>query len=262
LIAAVALYWALAMLAPWHRFGAAVGTAHFVQSMAWLAFVLAHGSRRYGWDKTFMFLGITSLIAWTAESIALALGFPFGAYHYTGVLGFQIGAVPAQVLAAYCVGGYLAWSMASIYLGSLGAGIRRREMILVPVVAAGFMVLWDLCLDPIRSTVEGAWIWEGAGPYFGVPLSNFVGWFLTTYLIFQVFALYLYRFGSDRPLAASKLFWYLVPVMYLGVAVEFLLHPFFQTEHLAIYRAMALVAVLTMVPAAILGIVRVRRMER
>jgi putative membrane protein len=29
------------------------------------------------------------------------------------------------------------------------------------------------------------------GSYFGVPISNFMGWLLTTYIFFQLFALYL-----------------------------------------------------------------------
>jgi hypothetical protein len=31
------------------------------------------------------------------------------------------------------------------------------------------------------------------GAYFGVPMTNFFGWFLTHYLIFQLFALYSWR---------------------------------------------------------------------
>jgi hypothetical protein len=37
----------------------------------------------------------------------------------------------------------------------------------------------------------GKWIWLNGGEYWGVPFTNFLGWFLTVYLIFQNFALYL-----------------------------------------------------------------------
>ena len=48
--------------------------------------------------------------------------------------------------------------------------------------AAALMVLWDLSLDPLRATVENRWIWISGGSYFGVPLGNFVGWFMVTWL--------------------------------------------------------------------------------
>jgi hypothetical protein len=50
------------------------------------------------------------------------------------------------------------------------------------------MVMWDLTLDPRASTIQQQWIWEQGGGYFGVPLMNFVGWFLTVYIFLQLFA--------------------------------------------------------------------------
>ena len=51
--------------------------------------------------------------------------------------------------------------------------------------------MWDFCLDPIRSTIDGAWIWEDGGGYFGVPFSNYMGWLLCVFTFFQLFALYI-----------------------------------------------------------------------
>jgi uncharacterized membrane protein len=58
-------------------------------------------------------------------------------------------------------------------------------------------------MDPIWATVVRAWIWQQGGPYFGVPLSNFFGWYLTVYIIYQVFALYLRKraINLDPPLS-------------------------------------------------------------
>jgi hypothetical protein len=35
-----------------------------------------------------------------------------------------------------------------------------------------------------------AWVWVQGGAYFGVPVTNFFGWFSTVYIIYQSFALY------------------------------------------------------------------------
>src|SRR5437879_7971972 len=61
----------------------------------------------------------------------------------------------------------------------------------VPFIAAFVMVMWDLTLDPRASTIEHVWIWEQGGGYFGVPLTNYLGWSFTVYVFYQLFAQYL-----------------------------------------------------------------------
>ena len=261
LVITATIYWVLALLDPWDLFGNAGETLEFAQKMAWLSFVLLHGVRRYGWDNLFVFFGITFLISWTTETASIAAGFPFGNYHYTGLLGLRIGTVPLTIMPAYFVAGYLAWTMGAIFLGNLGTGIEKRNIFLVPFVASFIMLMWDYCADPISSTIHGAWIWEEGGPYHGVPISNFGGWYLTVFLIFQVFALYLYRFSRNERFVQSNLYWYLVPAMYLGVALEYLLGPFFQTSNSEIYWSLFLGAMLTMVFASILCMIVVKRRD-
>jgi uncharacterized membrane protein len=50
-------------------------------------------------------------------------------------------------------------------------------------------------MDPAM-VAEGNWVWDKGGAYFGIPLQNFWGWWLT---VFTTFALYLWWFGkTDR----------------------------------------------------------------
>jgi hypothetical protein len=78
------------------------------------------------------------------------------------------------------------------------------------------MVAWDVCQDPVWSTVLHAWVWLGGGPYFGVPLINFFGWFLTVYLIFQLFALHAWRWPiSSVPFPAA---YWTEAVLFYGVS--------------------------------------------
>ena len=44
----------------------------------------------------------------------------------------------------------------------------------------------DLLLEPLAISV-GAWTWHVEGPYLGIPLSNFAGWFLVSFLIYVAF---------------------------------------------------------------------------
>ncbi len=262
LVILAAVYWGFALLDPWDLFGFAGDAVYYIQNLAWLAFVLIHGSRRYGWDNLFLFFGITFLISWSSEAASIATGFPFGNYHYTELLGPKIGTVPMAVMPAYFVAGYLAWTMGTVFLGNLGTGMQRRNLFLVPLVASSVMVMWDFCLDPIRSTIDGAWVWEDGGIYHGVPLSNYFGWFLTVFTIFQIFALYLYRSSRNERVEQGRTYWYLAPVMYLGLAVGFLLNPFFQTTNLEIYRSVFWGCIFTMVFTSVLNIIFVKRLDK
>jgi putative membrane protein len=85
---------------------------------------------------------------------------------------------------AYIGMGYVSWVLACLIIGS------KRHRVL-PLAAAAIMTMWDLSLDPTWSTVLHAWIWLDGGIFFGVPLTNFLGWLLTTSLIYALFARYL-----------------------------------------------------------------------
>jgi len=92
---------------------------------------------------------------------------------------------------------YLSWTLARLILNR---GLRPLEgwrLVTLPSLAAAIIVAWDLSLDPVWSTILRAWIWRDGGTYFGVPLSNFCGWYLTVFLIYQLFAL------STRNLSTS-----------------------------------------------------------
>jgi hypothetical protein len=61
-------------------------------------------------------------------------------------------------------------------------------------------------MDPSWSTLDRAWIWKEGGVYFGVPVSNFFGWFVTGYLYYQAFALYCRAKPIPAP-ASRRRFW-------------------------------------------------------
>ena len=227
-----------------------------------LAFILIHGVKRYGWNTMLMWFGITFFISWAAETLSIIVGFPFGGYHYTELLGVKVGAVPLAIMLAYFMTGYLAWTLGTIFLGNLGKGMEKRNLLLLPFVASFIMVMWDFCFDPVKSTVERAWIWEGGGAYHGVPVSNYLGWFLTVFLIYLVFAWYLYGFSTNESTGQSRIYWVLAPVMYLGLSLEFLVYPFSETTDLEIYWSLFLAAIFTMVFVSFLSIVLVSRMDQ
>jgi putative membrane protein len=77
------------------------------------------------------------------------------------------------------------------------------------------MLAWDLSMDPIWSNFVHGWVWHDGGAYFGVPLSNFFGWYLTVYVIYQLFALYLTR--SQHTTATQPVGFWRIAVFFYAV---------------------------------------------
>jgi uncharacterized membrane protein len=234
-------------------------TLRFAGGFFLLIFVCLHGYYRYGWNNMVLFFCITLVITWTLESLSIATGIPFGKYHYTEMLGEKIGQVPIIIIPAYFFNGYLAWTLGSLFFGNTGTGIKKRELFLIPLVSSVIMVMWNMCFDPILSTIEGYWVWQDGGIYHGVPVSNFAGWFITVYLVFQVFALYLFRSGDQSEIAISHFHWYLFPVMFMVQGLPFLLYPFFRVDHPEIYRVIALITIMTIFFTAAINIIMIKR---
>lgn len=236
---------------------------------AMIAFVILHGRRRYGGEALWRFTLIVFVIAWVFETVSVLTGFPFGRYHYTEVMAPFLWHVPVFVLPAYFLMAYLSWSLATLLLGRRGARPDRVGLFAVPLLAAGAMVTWDLSMDILRSTVEQRWVWIDGGPHFGVPVSNYLGWFGVTWLMFQSFAVYLRRRAPEGWPAEpeGRAFWLSVPLAYAAFAGEYLLNPFTGTAVGlvaqvnggdvavdALFSGAATVCLLTMVPLALGGI--------
>jgi putative membrane protein len=66
-------------------------------------------------------------------------------------------------------------------------------LLALPAFANLIMVSWDLAQDPVWSTFLHAWEWRDGGSWFGVPLSNYAGWYGTVFTIYLLFATYLRR---------------------------------------------------------------------
>src|SRR3989449_158978 len=166
-----------------------------------VAFALIHGALRYGWSGIAVFIVISLVVSNILENTSILTGFPFGHYHYTDVLGPKLFLVPVLIGPAYFASGYLAWVLANVLIGDVKREANAFTVLAVPFVASFLMVMWDLTLDPRASTIQHQWIWEQGGGYFGVPLTNYLGWFFTVYVFLQLFALFVrFRPGTETGL--------------------------------------------------------------
>src|SRR5437868_1123616 len=156
-----------------------------------LAFALFHGAVCYQWSGIITLLVMSLVVSNLLENTNILTGFPFGHYYYTNGLGPKLFLVPLVINPAYFGTGYLAWVLATVLIGDVRPKASAFTTFAVPFIASFMMVAWDLGMDPTSSTIRHLWIWEQGGGYFGVPLTNYLGWFFTVYVFFQLFALYL-----------------------------------------------------------------------
>jgi putative membrane protein len=188
-------------------------------------FALIHGAMRYRWTGMVAFIAICLVVSNILENTSILTGFPFGHYHYTDALGPKLFLVPLLIGPAYFATGYLAWALSTVLVGNVRRGSSAFTTFAVPFIASFLMVMWDLCFDPTASTVNHIWIWEQGGGYFGVPLTNYLGWFLTVYLFLQLFALFLRtrQAAQDDALTTSRSYHAQAVVMYGTIGLTYVL---------------------------------------
>lgn len=155
----------------------------------------AHAVVFYGWKDALALFTICVTITFAVENIGVATGWPFGHYHFeVGSNLPHVGAIPIIVGPLWFGMGYFSWIVAGTLLGGAQGPLNRKiELMALPIVAAFVMTQWDAVIEPPESTISKAWIWHDGGAHFGVPLSNYLGWLLTTWLFYQAFTLYLTR---------------------------------------------------------------------
>lgn len=194
--AAIAVYLALVVRYAWDPTPPAQ-----VLAAIGIASALAHGTLTYGWKNTLAFLAICLVVAFALENFGSLTGVIFGRYHFeVGAQLPHVGVIPVIVGPLWFGMGYFAWIVAGTLLGGADRNLNRQfNVVILPIVAAFVMTQWDFVMDAPASTISKAWIWHDGGADFGVPLTNYAGWLLTSWIFYQVFALYLSRRGEVRP---------------------------------------------------------------
>jgi uncharacterized membrane protein len=193
---------------------------------------------------TLGFFATSAVVSYLMEEIGVRTGFIFGAYHYSDQLGPKIGHVPLLIPLAWFMMIYPAWVVAE----TLVSGVDTRS---VPglaahsIVAALVMTAWDVAMDP-GMAAAGNWIWDKGGAYFGVPRHNYLGWLLTTFLVYLLAGLLLR--GSIHKASETRFFASLPLFVYGLFAVRYM------TSNTV--PALQLIALFSMGTPALLALIR------
>lgn len=173
-----------------------------------LAVYLVAAVRDLGLRRTLGFTGWAWAVAFLAEYSSTRNGLPFGLYHYTGATRGQelyLANVPLMDSLSFTFLAYAAFSLARLVL-------PRSRGLGVVVLSGLLMMLLDVVIDPLavrgdRWFLGRIFYYPEGGLYFGVPLSNFVGWAAVGWLIVGGFSAVSRLSVARRPLPGAGLYY-------------------------------------------------------
>ena len=222
-----------------------------INTFSGFLFSLFNGASKLGWKRILLLLVSCFVISLIMESVGVSTGWIYGPYHYTDRLGPKfLDLVPFLIPAAWFMMMYPSLVISARLLKSP----NPRGWIILPVAAVGgiIMTAWDLVMDPIM-VQAGHWIWDGplsSRIYFGIPLQNFWGWWLTTFMTYCAYLFVVDKLVKTNIQDLSER----TPVlMYIIVGTSSILSAFFMD-----LGGPALIGIFAMLPWMILGM---RKME-
>ncbi|MFC3173726.1 carotenoid biosynthesis protein [Novosphingobium bradum] len=196
--------------------GAAFGG---VMLLALIGLVLVQAVLLYGWRGAALYLVLGTAIGFSLEASSVATGFPFGSYVHN-LAGPKPAGVPIQAILTYVLAGWYGWTIARAILLDRPERLTGAARFTVPLIAAFVLTGLDLPNDPIGATIRHDWTYKYPSGYFGVPLTNYLGWIFTGWVLFQLFALIEHRFPAG-PAARSRWFWLMPCLVWLLMPLQF-----------------------------------------
>ena len=136
----------------------------------------------WSWRHILTCLGVIAVYAWAIELLGSRSGTPFGEYSYTQAMQPQLGGVPVIIPLAWAMMLFPAWAVSQAILQPVQNRLGRAYPLFFAVLSGLAFTAWDLYLDP-QMVSRSLWLWEPGGDYYGIPWSNFLGWWLVSSLL-------------------------------------------------------------------------------
>ncbi len=170
-----------------HFFNADPEQSQVVLFLSFFLIGAVHTLGLFGIKKGASVAMIVVFVWWAAEYIGKETGLIFGNYRYENNLGPAVLGVPLIIPLVWFAMNHAARCTASVCAAKTGQSVlhlyeKGKRGFLTSLAAAGLMTLWDAAMD-FNQVHEGRWTWETKGIWFGIPLHNFLGWFLVALLI-------------------------------------------------------------------------------
>jgi putative membrane protein len=189
----------------------------------YLACALVLSFKSLGGIRTLIFFFLAYIVAFISEYSSTRNGFPYGLYHYiqepTRNLEIWISNVPFFDSLSYTF-----LNLYSYLAGIFILGKKRKGVLQYALTSAFLFMMLDVILDPVTNLGDKWFLgkiyyYDKPGIYFGVPLSNFFGWFFVGFITIFLFELLNRVFFKDKIIQIPKYIFILSTIFYLIILV-------------------------------------------
>jgi len=152
-----------------------------VEGLVALTWVVANYGLQRGLLGGLAVLGLGFVV----ESLGETTGFPFGNYKYTDLLQPKLGTVPLGIMFAWLMIVLASFYTARLILARVKPDASPARIIGLTVF---LILISDLLMEPVAFHVQGYWLWSDGfmSGYYGVPLTNFVAWVVTAFVMITI----------------------------------------------------------------------------
>lgn len=159
-----------------------------------LVLVTWHAAKMLGWKPALRMIGSGLAIAYVLEEIGVHTGIIYGRYYFTALMGPKLDVIPIAVFCGWVSLIYMAWIVTNLLVEGSPTPIKHTPSLIVfrAIVGALVVTTFDLNADPF-AVENGWWVWLDGGAYYGVPIHNYVGWFIVAFVSYLVHGYQLRR---------------------------------------------------------------------
>lgn len=186
--------------------------------------LIVHAHKMLGLMRGLFLVLLGGTVGLYFETVGLRYGTFFGGHYVYNTTMPLIYGVPFLVVlywSLFIYTGYAITTSFLVWLKKEKPSRHNRKLFLLAglILADGLIVTAiDLFMDPIQVKM-GAWEWLQGGPYYGVPIGNFFGWFVVVIIVTTLFRSFEYIFPSTQPLANKSV--YAMPVISYAILAFF-----------------------------------------
>ena len=220
---------------------------------AFLLVYLLAAAAQIGWRRTLVYTPLGYLIAWISEYSSIHWGIPYGDYYYIPATTNEelwVAGVPFMDSLSYVFLSFCSYATAIFLLSPVTIeegklyvqdtqAIRRSWQTLV--LGSFLFVFLDIIIDPValqghRWFLGQIYGYRVNGLYFGIPMSNFIGWLVVGFVMISALQWLeaMNRLQPGRPSRLAGVPWMAAagPLLYVSVLLFNLFMTFWIGEML------------------------------
>ncbi len=132
-----------------------------------------------GSSEILVFALIVFLAGFLVEVAGVNTGWIFGSYSYGETLGLKLWRTPLLIGVNWLI---------LVYSTGVLLSRHRLNTNRLSLIGASILVAIDVLIEPVAIRYD-YWSWSGGN----IPLQNYVGWFIVSYMMFMVFSKFKFR---------------------------------------------------------------------